>query len=676
LFKLIISLVFPLILVGKPGNTAKLKEKIFYKFGIFPRQSRIPGGTDFFQVKKKVQLVGKHLIIESRNLKYQKSQTTKLFRRKFHGQSSFFYRWNTLSMEESQNLKQLTRLDFHKPSRSKPLEASFDSLQSHNLSLAENLLGASDESNKGKRIESKESNLEKNKMSKMSGEKQVMVVYEDESPKPTGSGLSQIELRENTEQIAKESERRMQDGLVYGTLDQEFLPLLAAEYLLLQMHSQERFKRDISTKYVPLIAPIRSHCWSLEELDHLWLLMHPIKYRMPTILPTSNNSNNPAQCHHLSKFSITPVSIYEATNHPEEFKAQSPLGDILVWGTLFRQFSPFSPDKAWVLQTYVEDRSRRGSRKQTSFLGAANQSKRRIQVPITPLRGNLLYCARHKWEKCLVYCLLFSEANEAIALRALPRGCIANLSTPNHVCNCLAVEERNWLSRSMGWLDRSRLPASLITRLRSPQVALLGRDPRLFTSRFIILHRLDIPILIYRKRKKIPQVHHGCQGRYIGHRGRHISRSYPCPMSSRPAFHSHNAHAISRLRLGYRPHNRESGKGRKGEGLRESERVTDRSFPCPANRSSLYSHNAYAITRLRVRCRKHKRKNKKGRNREGVSKIEIFKLPSAVFDLHTDNFIPTMRIEYARAHNSLPTYRKSKLHWHYRIPPGYTLLYE
>jgi hypothetical protein len=274
-------------------------------------------------------------------------------------------------MEESQNLKQLTRLDFHKPSRSKPLEASFDSLQSHNLSLAENLFGASDESNKGKRIESKESNLEKNKMSKMSGEKQVMVVYEDESPKPTGNGLSQTELRENTKQIAKETERRMQKGLVYGTLDQEFLPLLAAEeYLLLQMHSQERFKRDISTKYVPLIAPIRSHCWSLEELDHLWLLMHPIKYRMPTILPTSNNSNNPAQRHHFSKFSITPVSIYEATNHPEELKAQSPLGDILVWGTLFRQFSPFSPDKAWVLQTYVEDRSRRGSRKQTSFLGA------------------------------------------------------------------------------------------------------------------------------------------------------------------------------------------------------------------------------------------------------------------------------------------------------------------
>ena len=298
----------------------------------------------------------------------------------------------------------------------------------------------------------------------------------------------------------------------------------------------------------------------------------------------------------------------------------------------------------------------------------------------TLFRGNSLYCARRKWEKGLLYytpfCgnLLFSEANEAFALRAPSLGSIANLSTPNHGCNYLAVEERNWLSCSMGWPDRSRLPASQITRLRSLQVALLGHDdPRLFTSRFIIMHRLDIPMLIYRKRKKIPHVHRGRQDLFIGHRGRHISRSYPCPMSSRLACHSHNAHAITRLRVRYRPHNRESGKVRNGEGSGESERVTLRLYPCPTNRSSLYSHNAYAITRLRVRCRKHNRKNKKGRKREGVSKIAIVK--RALFDLHTDNFIPTMSRKYARAH-SLPTHRNSKPHWHYRIPPGYTLLYE
>ena len=75
--------------MGKPGNTAKLKEKIFCKFGIFPRQSRVPAGTDFFQVNKKVQLVGKHLIIEQRNLKYQKSRSTKSFQGNFRGQQFF-----------------------------------------------------------------------------------------------------------------------------------------------------------------------------------------------------------------------------------------------------------------------------------------------------------------------------------------------------------------------------------------------------------------------------------------------------------------------------------------------------------------------------------------------------------------------------------------------------------
>ena len=184
-------------------------------------------------------------------------------------------------------------------------------------------------------------------------------------------------------------------------------------------------------------------------------MMYPIKHRLPTILPTSNNFNNPAQ-HQLSKFSITPVSTSEATNHSTDFKAQSSLGEILVCGTLFRQFSPFGPDKAWVLQTYVDDRLRRESRKPKPFLEAANQSKGRSQVPITLFRGNLLYCARRKWKKGLLYCtpfrgnMLFSEANEAFALRALSQGSIANPSTPNHGCNYLAVEERNGLSCSMG----------------------------------------------------------------------------------------------------------------------------------------------------------------------------------------------------------------------------------
>ena len=118
--------------MGKPGSTAKLKEKIFFTVGIFPRQSRLPAGTDFFQVNKNAQLVGKHLINEARNFKYQKSRSTKSFQGNFRGQHFFIYLWNTMSWAEFQNFKLLQRTDFHKPSRSNPLEAFSDSLQSLN----------------------------------------------------------------------------------------------------------------------------------------------------------------------------------------------------------------------------------------------------------------------------------------------------------------------------------------------------------------------------------------------------------------------------------------------------------------------------------------------------------------------------------------------------------------
>ena len=51
------------------------------------------------------------------------------------GKSYFYYLWSTPSMEDLRKLQQLKRLDFHKLSRSLPIGASFDSLQSHNLSL-------------------------------------------------------------------------------------------------------------------------------------------------------------------------------------------------------------------------------------------------------------------------------------------------------------------------------------------------------------------------------------------------------------------------------------------------------------------------------------------------------------------------------------------------------------
>jgi hypothetical protein len=89
--------------VGKPGITAKLKEKIFSQTEIFPRQSRLPAGTEFFQVNKNVQRVGKHLINEARNLKYPKSRSTKSFQANFRGQQFFStfgiqFRWQNLEI--------------------------------------------------------------------------------------------------------------------------------------------------------------------------------------------------------------------------------------------------------------------------------------------------------------------------------------------------------------------------------------------------------------------------------------------------------------------------------------------------------------------------------------------------------------------------------------------------
>jgi hypothetical protein len=88
-----------------------LKEKIFSQTEISPRQSRLPAGTDFFQVNKNVQRVGKHLINEARNLKYPKSRSTKSFQENFRGQQFFFYLWNTISLAESRNSKQLQRTE-------------------------------------------------------------------------------------------------------------------------------------------------------------------------------------------------------------------------------------------------------------------------------------------------------------------------------------------------------------------------------------------------------------------------------------------------------------------------------------------------------------------------------------------------------------------------------------
>ena len=80
--------------MGKPGNTTKLKKKIFCKFGIIPRQSRVPAGTEFFQVNKNVQLVKHHRISEQENFQINNPLVTNSFQWHLSGESFVLYPWN------------------------------------------------------------------------------------------------------------------------------------------------------------------------------------------------------------------------------------------------------------------------------------------------------------------------------------------------------------------------------------------------------------------------------------------------------------------------------------------------------------------------------------------------------------------------------------------------------
>jgi hypothetical protein len=209
--------------VGKPGITAKLKEKIFSQTEIFPRQSRLPAGTDFFQVNKNVQRVGKHLINEARNLKYPKSRSTKSFQENFRGQQFFFYLWNTISLAESRNSKQLQRTEFSKPLRSNPSKESFDSLQSLNLSSVDNLekeyvevtkkKGNQEISCKITKFEMDPKTVNKQPAAGEQSEDQDKMVFDD--PMTPGSGVSTQSQRNDHQEAGK---------MVPGSFHQAFTP--------------------------------------------------------------------------------------------------------------------------------------------------------------------------------------------------------------------------------------------------------------------------------------------------------------------------------------------------------------------------------------------------------------------------------------------------------------------
>ena len=76
-----------------------------------------------------------------------------------------------------------------------------------------------------------------------------------------------IEAANNSRASTKVQRTWGMKGLVKGTPVQEFLPFLAAEEFLLQMHSRDRFMRGISTNSMPVNAPNHLY-WCLEEQGH------------------------------------------------------------------------------------------------------------------------------------------------------------------------------------------------------------------------------------------------------------------------------------------------------------------------------------------------------------------------------------------------------------------------
>ena len=176
---------------------------------------------------------------------------------------------------------------------------------------------------------------------------------------------------------------------------------------------------------------------------------------------------------------------------------------------------------------------------------------------------------------------------------------------------------------------RHGLPPRRLTWLWYSRMKLLDHGPR-FTNRLTL--QIEASILPYRKRLKFPHGHYERQSHYLGHRGRHLSRSYTCSMSFRIASCPPNAHAIIRHREREKNLNRESRKGRKREGVRERERVR--------LLRHVFAYHAYKLTLARI----------------------------TAYTLAHNRILLTQVITLRVTHNTL--------YWHYRSPLKHTLLYE
>ena len=491
--------------MGKPGNTAKLKDKIFCKFGIFPRQSCVPAGTKFFRVNKNIQLVENHLINQSQNLRIQISLTTKCFHRNFLRQTPCFYLWNRYlakdprnSHDQSRNL--ITNKSEFYPRRSFVSQQVFSIGSTTFISVSENkkdfvkdkcqqsswifvsrkenqfyfsnsmdqLLILINEAPFGSENIAKIPAFEPNtpttrsahfgnetiKIASRSGD--FSIPTQGQHPDFSSDPASMFEAANNSRVLIREQSSWETKELVYGTLVQEFLPFLAAKELLLQMQSRDELKGGIVTKSMLLNATIHLYR-SLEEQEHMSSKIRPRnQHPLPTILLTGKNSNNIIR-RQLTEFLLIPASNSEAANHSEGLeKAKSSWGTkVLDFGSLFRAFLIFNPVKAWVRHTYINCRLREGACNPASFLEAADYSEGRSRVQIKWvlngfLRGNLFRES-----------LLYFPAKESYIFRAHFQGRLrgrffANLSTSKLWFHAVAIKKQKWLSFSVDPPDRCR----------------------------------------------------------------------------------------------------------------------------------------------------------------------------------------------------------------------------
>jgi hypothetical protein len=263
--------------------------------------------------------------------------------------------------------------------------------------------------------------------------------------------------------------------------------------------------------------------------------------------------------------------------------------------------------------------------------------------PYGLIKEQISWTTRHVAHGILFFkFLLFSPRNESHVPRAhfqghLRGGLFTRRSVSNWFSRAVAPEDHEVISSKiclMYPLKRYGLLARIPTWRWPSRIALLDHGLRFLTSRLIIMRLIEAPMPRYRKRRTFPHGHCDRQGHYIGHRGRHISRSYPCSTSFRLASRPSNAHAITRHTRTEKERNlnRVSREGRKREGVREGDRV---------------------------------------------------KLLRQLFAYHACNLTLTWITAYTRAPTRILKMQlialvvtRSILHWHYRSPLGYVLHYE